>query len=335
MSSGRPSRTSGAPPSHDRRSLPHRERNHGTPRQTLSGESRQSFLPSEPPPGLYNSEVKRASLLPDDFDELPPHLQSMLSAPPPSGSPFGRDSASSGRLSFNPGYPEPARQAPAQRSMPPAQRSIPAGPFDEAPITTRRSLNPLASLQSLLPGVFRQEQQDDPRFQDAVLLRRQDRKLDAMLALEDLRRTKPDYPQARELVFTLAVELGAEDRVRKHADWMVAQQNLQQDAQGVCASYRSVRMACPTLSLSEKTLVAVLVSADKTRDGRAAVDVTKLLLRDFPLSTMLPRAFMSSAQVQIVEGRPDLARATLESLLARFPHDTLAVQAKKMLEQLT
>ncbi len=264
-------------------------------------------------------EVRRASLLPDDFDDLPPHMQAMLTAPPPTASLIN-----SARPTFNPS----SSNTPERRSLPPSQ-------FDSAPSTERRSLNPLASFKGMLPGSSRPEATaEDPRFQNALMLRRQNRKLEAMMALEELRRMKPEYPEARELLFVLAVELGAEDRLRQHADWMLAQQNQQQDLAGVCANYRAVRMACPNLGLAEKTLIAVLVAADKTRDGRAAVDVTKLLLRDFPASVHLPRAFMSSAHVQVAEGRPDLARATLSNLIARFPYDTLAVQAKKKLNEL-
>ena len=312
--SDRPSRTSVAPPPYDRKSLPHRERNHGPPRQSLSGELRQSRPHSEPPPRLYVSEVKRASLLPDDFDDLPPHMQAMLTAPPPTGPMIGI-----GRPSVNPPYPE--------------RRNSEPGPYDSNPAQARRSSNPLDSFIPHSAGA-KAGQGDDPRFQNALALRRQNRKLEAMMAVEELTRMKPGYPQSRELLFTLAVELGAEDRLRQHADWMIAQHNQQQNLQEVCTTYRAVRMACPNLIVQEKTLISVLVAADKTGDGRAALDVTRILLRDYPMSSLLPRAFMSSAQVQITEGRPDLARSTLENLIARFPYDTLAVQAKKKLNEL-
>lgn len=311
--SERPIRPSVMPAPYDRRSIPHRERPVAQ-RESLSGELRgpHARTPSEPPPRAYTQEVKRASLLPDDFgNDLPPPVS--FSIPPAPTMP------GTGRMSLPP--------APERRSLPPTS-------FDNAPSTTRRSLNPFSSLKSLIPGAQRgEEHEEDPRFANAVNLRKQNRKLEAMLALEELRRMKPDYPQARDLLFQIAVELGAEDRVRQHADWVLVQQG-KQDPQVICATYRSLRMACPNLGLSEKALVIVLVAADKARDGRAAVDVTKLLLRDHPNSALLPRAFMSSAQVQISEGRPDLARATLENLIARFPHDSLAVLARKKLNEL-
>lgn len=305
------------PAAFDRKSMPHRER-HVAPRESLSGEIRQPHhhgrLPSEPPPRVYTQEVRRASLLPDDFgNDLPPPVSFSIPPAPSLGPPTGR-------ASLAPGVQE--------------RRTVPPTSFDNAPSTTRRSLNPFSSLKSLIPGAQRDEEhEEDPRFAHAVSLRKQNRKLEAMLALEELRRMKPDYPQARDLLFQLAVELGAEDRVRQHADWVLTQQG-KQEPQAICATYRSLRMACPNLGLSEKALVTVLVAADKARDGRAAVDVTKLLLRDHPNSALLPRAFMSSAQVQLAEGRPDLARATLENLIARFPHDSLTVLARKKLNEL-
>jgi len=315
--SERPARPSVMPAPYDRRSMPHRER-HTAPRESLSGEVRQPHHhgrpQSEPPPRAYTQEVKRANLLIDEFgNDLPPPPSLSIPPAPLTGS-------MSGRNNLSPGISE--------------RRSMPPNSFDNAPSTTRRSLNPFSSLKSLIPGAPRDEQpEEDPRYVHAVQLRKQNRKLEAMLALEELRRMKPDYPHARDLLFQLAVELGAEDRVRQHADWVLTQQG-KLEPHVVCATYRSLRMACPNLGLSEKALVVVLVAADKARDGRAAVDVTKLLLRDHPASPLLPRAFMSSAQVQLAEGRPDLARATLESLIARFPHDSLAVLARKKLNEL-
>jgi hypothetical protein len=44
---------------------------------------------------------------------------------------------------------------------------------------------------------------------------------------------------------------------------------------------------------------------------------------------------MASAEVQVREGRPDLAKHTLENLIARFPFDALVGQARRRLAELT
>lgn len=293
--------------------MPHRERQHSAPRESLSGEVRgQPRAQSEPPPRTYTTEVRRASLLPDDFDQYD-HQSGTLGvviAPAPVL-----------RSSLNPSH-RPASNRPPART-----ESSPAG--------ARRSMGPLATLRSMLPGAIRPEAPEDPRFQHAMSLRQQGRKLEAMMTLEELRRFEPEYPQVREMLFAVALELGVEDRVKPHADWVIQQYSQQQELDEVCSSYRALRMACPNVGLAERTLVMVLIAAEKQREGRAILDVTKLLLRDHPSSSMLPRAFLSSAQVQVAEGRPDLARATLENLIARFPHDALISTARRKLFDLT
>jgi len=295
--------------------MPHRER----PRDSVAADLRQGRTPSEPP-RTYTTEVRRASLLPDEVgQEFDPraHFNLMMGAAPPP--------ADLRRSTLNPGITERRSGEPGR---PPPRSSLP----ESSPAAPRKTLGPLATLRSMLPGGTKPPaHEEDPRFAKAQTLRQQNRKLEAVITLEELRRFNPDYPQVRELLFEIAVELGAEDRLKAHIDWGLQQHSQQQDHEKVCGIYRKLRNSCPNFGYAEKSLIAVLIASEKEEDARVTLDVTKLLLREFPKSPALPRAVMASALAQIAEGRSDLARATLESLIARFPFDSLAGIARQKL----
>jgi hypothetical protein len=160
------------------------------------------------------------------------------------------------------------------------------------------------------------------------------RKIEALLQLEQLLMSTPEHADARREIFNIAAELKLEPRIQQHVDWVLLEQAHGQEHGQLCTTYRGVRMTFPNVGYCERTLIAAMIAGEKTQDGRVIVDVTKLLLRDFPQSEMLPRAFMSSAQVQINEGRPDLARNTLQNLIARFPFDPLTAHARRKLAEL-
>jgi hypothetical protein len=285
-------------------------------RQSLFGEGRnQSNAPSnDGGRSRYMPEVRR-SLLPDQPSDVRPDLS--LSMPPaPHTEPVARFSVPSPQVSITP--------SPPRLSAPPVSMR-PRGGFSE-PGTGRRSL---------LPGAdHAPRDEDDPRFREAAELRWHGRKLEAMELLEALLQAQPGHAPARLELFSIALETRDEDRVRQLHDWLVQYYVHHQQPSAACQAYRNVRLAFPNLGFKERTLIAALLSAEQAREGRVLVDTTKLLLKDFPQSSTLPRAFMSSAQVQLDEGRPDLAKRTLENLLARFPYDSLAQEARRKLREL-
>ncbi len=317
-----PVRRSSIPPATDRKSVPKREgrRLDAAARQSLFGDGRgHSNAPSnDGGRSRYMPEVRR-SLLPDQPSDVRPDLS--LSMPPaPHTDPTARFNVPSPRVSITP--------APPRFSAPPVSmrpRSGPPAGFDE-PGTGRRSL---------LPGADHDPRgEDDPRFREAADLRWHGQKLEAMELLEALLQAQPGHAPARLELFSIAMEVRDEGRVRQLHDWLVQYYVHHQQPSTACQAYRAVRLAFPNLSFKERTLIAALLSAEQAREGRVVVDTTKLLLKDFPQSSTLPRAFMSSAQVQLDEGRPDLAKRTLENLLARFPHDSLAQEARRKLREL-
>lgn len=295
------------------------------------GDARHSAYPGvndadNPPtatrfPG-YTAEVRR-SLLPE-AGPAPRH-----SSPGPFDT-FGT-SRSMG-LSMPPAASTASHQGLARPSMIPGiERGRPASFEEDASLESQVFA---ATSQTHGAPAFERVWLEDPLYQDAMDLRSHGRKLDALLLLEQLLERTPDHEYARREVFTIAVEQRLEPRVQAQIDWTLLDHAHTRDFTRLCATYRSVRMAFPNLAFAEKALVAAVFAGDKTQDGRVIVDATKLLLRDYAKSRALPHAFMASAHVQVHEGRPDLAKHTLENLIARFPFDALVVQARKRLAEL-
>jgi hypothetical protein len=98
--------------------------------------------------------------------------------------------------------------------------------------------------------------------------------------------------------------------------------------------YRLMRATFPELALSERALVAAVEAADRSSDSQVVVDAAKLLVHGYPESAYVPRVLTKAAEQQLVSGRADLARSTLEYLATRYPHDPLAQQARQRLNEL-
>jgi predicted Zn-dependent protease len=178
------------------------------------------------------------------------------------------------------------------------------------------------------------EWQEDHRFIEAMDKLAAGYKRDALAVLQKLYKDDPGHLFGRIQLFTVALSAGVKDVIEEHAEWALSFHNQHTSPQIVAESYREIRLALPDLKWSEKSLVLALLAGDKAGDGRVVVDATKMLLVQFPQSRALPRAFLSSADVQLAENRPDLARATLKSLLGRYPLDPLVMHAEKKLAQI-
>ena len=290
-----------------------------SPAQGFPNTPTQSMIPKAPP-------VPRMSFTPEAPSQARatpgPGTGARHSVPPPAAA----------RPSFAP--PSTARQsvAPPRMSMGPTPRASmrPNDPWE------RMSLTPAVGMQSIAPGRFDDRGSDeDRRFTQALFLREQGRTEDALLILDDLARSCPEHAEARALLLRLAIERHDQTRVEQHAEFVVQGASQRGDGTQVCALYRSARMTAPQMNWSERSLLAVLLAADRGGEGRVVVDVTKMLLHGYPQSPSLPRALYASAAVQHNEGRPDLARATLQNLVTRFPRDSLAPIAKRRLGELT
>lgn len=174
----------------------------------------------------------------------------------------------------------------------------------------------------------------DERYAEALELLRAGDREGAMRALERLVAEHPDHVHGRLQLFELAVELRDQARAAEHHDWIVSHHLQTGNAEALCQAYRETRLAFPELAWSEKSLIQVMHAGEKTHDARVVVDAAKLLIHTYPKSRSVARALLVGARVQEQEGRPDLARATLQSIMGSFPEDPVAEVARRRLAML-
>lgn len=169
----------------------------------------------------------------------------------------------------------------------------------------------------------------------AVALRDQGRKQDALSTLEELERLDPDHLQGRLLLHKLTCECKRADLAAQQSEVLLHDLSRARADAEVCNVYRRTRVTFSELCWSDTTLHKVLLSAERLGESRIILDATKLLLTYLPESPLLAHALYASARVQQAEGRPDLAFSTLQTLIARFPRDPVALDAQRKLRELS
>ena len=179
-----------------------------------------------------------------------------------------------------------------------------------------------------------EEWEEDKRYIEAMDLLVAGRKRDALHKLVQLHDDDPSHQPARQQIFELSVELKLKEQLEKHAEWVVGLHLQQHEGQAACDAYRGTRTTAPELAFGERTLIQVLITAEKAKDSRVVIDAAGQLLRNFPESAALPRAFFATATAQEAEQRPDLAKVTLKTLITRYPLDPLAQMAERKLAEL-
>ena len=80
--------------------------------------------------------------------------------------------------------------------------------------------------------------------------------------------------------------------------------------------------------ISDRSFLVVEQAAAAEGEAELAVSVVRSMLAEHPRSGLLPRALWDTAQLQRRAGRADLADRTLDTLVARFPDDPFARQAR-------
>ena len=92
-----------------------------------------------------------------------------------------------------------------------------------------------------------------------------------------------------------------------------------------------IAAARPNLTLSDRSILIAEQAANEIGESELAVSLVRTLMSTHPTSELVPRAMWDVAQIQQRAGREDLARATLEGLIERYPGDPFAIQAKQRL----
>jgi tetratricopeptide (TPR) repeat protein len=232
------------------------------------------------------------------------------------------------RPSMIPKAPPPPRFGPNTSMAPQTGRmSLPPGAGAEGP---QRHPGRHTNMKSYPP----EAPEGDRYYRHALLLREQGRNAETLAKLEELYRVDPNHKDGRILMQRLACEQGRPELAAQHTEWVLGVHSKRSAYADVCSTYRRTRMAFAELRWTEQSLQQVLMAAERVSESRVVLDATKLLLHQFPQSPVLAQAFYASARVQQAEGRPDLAKTTLQNLINRFPRDPYAEEARRRLLEL-
>jgi membrane associated rhomboid family serine protease len=95
--------------------------------------------------------------------------------------------------------------------------------------------------------------------------------------------------------------------------------------------YRAIADRFGALALTDGAFAAAAAAADVIGDSQAYIAVATAMLREQPTSPMTPKVVWRLAEHYRDSGRVDLAAATLEAVVERFPHDPFGVRARDAL----
>jgi hypothetical protein len=157
---------------------------------------------------------------------------------------------------------------------------------------------------------------------------------DALALLDPLCVQQPELEACHVLLLDVCCKLPRAAKALAHAEWLMVRCLQTQRPAEAAGIYRLVRATFPELALSERALVAAVEAADRSSDSQVVVDAAKLLVHGYPESAYVPRVLTKTAEQQLVSGRADLARSTLEYLATRYPNDPLAQAARQRLSEL-
>jgi tetratricopeptide (TPR) repeat protein len=152
-----------------------------------------------------------------------------------------------------------------------------------------------------------------------------------MQALNELITQDPRHQAALEEMFLLALELKNDRALQQSAAGLIGSYTLEKNFAQVVNAYRRILEYAPAYVPEDKTLVQVVRAARETGDLDTALEAVETLEEDYPQSALIPRALWDTAEIQHKRGSPDQVRATLETLVERYPMDPLADQARRRL----
>ena len=133
-----------------------------------------------------------------------------------------------------------------------------------------------------------------------------------------IRSREPDAVAEQPLVEpTLAAALDRLARARRFAD--------------VHELYTLVEQRLPDVPLTDRALAQVIHAAADQKDVDAVERVMRRLVIEHRDSAVIPKALWETAQAQLAAQRTAEGRRTLEDLVARYPMDPIAEEAKRQL----
>ena len=175
------------------------------------------------------------------------------------------------------------------------------------------------------------EWEEDPEFLEAKQLVVARKYSDARRLVRSVLARTPDHAAAREADLEIAVALGdrpaAEPALAAELDRLGRARRFAD----VHELYALVEQNLPDLPLTDRALAQVIHAAADQKDVDAVERVMRRLVLDHRDSALIPKALWDTAQAQLAAQRTAEGRRTLEELVARYPMDPIADEARRQL----
>jgi membrane associated rhomboid family serine protease len=175
------------------------------------------------------------------------------------------------------------------------------------------------------------EWEEDPEYLEASDLLRAGRYTDARRLLRNVLARTPDHAAARDADLKIAAALGERAVVEPV---LVAELDRLSRARrflDVHELYALVEQRIGDVPLTDRALAQVIHAATDQRDVDVAERAMRRLVIEHRDSDLIPKALWETAQAQLAAKRTAEGRRTLEDLVARYPMDPIADEAKRQL----
>ena len=162
-------------------------------------------------------------------------------------------------------------------------------------------------------------------------LRLAGRYTDARRLIRSVLARTPDHAAAREADLKIAAALGERAVVEPALAGELDRLSRARRFIDVHELYGLVEQQLPDLPLSDRALAQVIHAAADQKDIDAVERAMRRLVVEHRDSALIPKALWDTAQAQLAARRSAEGRRTLEDLVARYPMDPIAEQAKRQL----
>jgi membrane associated rhomboid family serine protease len=170
---------------------------------------------------------------------------------------------------------------------------------------------------------------EDPEFLEAHQLLVAQRFADAHPHLASVLARNPDHAGAREAQLRVAAALG--DRTLLDASLAPELDRLSRDRRFADVHELYTLAEKHAVPLTDRALAHALHAAADQRDVEGVERTMRRLVVEHRDSPLIPKALYETAQAQAAAGRRDAAQKTLSDLVARYPMDPIAEEAKRRL----
>jgi len=175
------------------------------------------------------------------------------------------------------------------------------------------------------------EWEEDPEYLEANQFLLAGRYTDARRLVRSVLARTPDHAAAREADLKIAAALGERAVVEPALATQLDRLSRARRFLDVHELYGLVEQHLPDLPVSDRALAQVIHAAADQKDVDAVERAMRRLVVEYRDSPLVPKALWDTAQAQLAARRTAEGRRTLEDLVARYPMDPIAEQAKRQL----